>query len=221
MAKKTSKKRLHSGKRAVRKVVRRTASKKRGGKIARGKGGGGAAADNAAELSAVIAKAHGVALAHHAREALVWTHRMTLALLRDWPGERLTFQTTPTDNHALWTVGHLATAYAWFASLIDGQMTELPDGYQQMFGYGSKPVSDPNAYPPMNEVLSVHERAFERVLSAFDGLAPDEVVSPVAGDAHGVCQTRVEVMYRLAWHEGWHQGQLASLRKALGLPNVM
>jgi hypothetical protein len=204
MAKKTSKKRVHSGKgegRAAPKVVRRQTSKKKGGSK-------GTTAGSAAMAGAMFA-------------SLEWCHGMLGALLKDWPADKLTYQSSPTDGHALWTIGHLATGYSWFAGLLDGQTAELPETYNALFGYGSKPTGDASAYPSRAEVQAVHEKAWQRVLDAAKKLKDADLAKPPAMDSHGLAKSKLEVIRLICWHDGWHQGQVSSLRKAIGLPGVM
>ena len=204
MAKKSSKKRVHSGKsagRAARKVVRRQTSKKKG-----------AAGDSPASHSALAAQM---------LESLTWCHGMLGALLKDWPADKLTYQSAPTDNHALWTIGHLATGYSWFASLLDGKLADVPESYNTLFGYGSKPTGDASAYPSLEDVRAVQEKAWERVIDAAKKLKDADLAKPPAMDSHGLAKTKLDVIRLICWHDGWHQGQVSSLRKALGLPGVM
>lgn len=154
-------------------------------------------------------------------EYLEWSHVTTIALLSDWPLERLTFQSAPGDNHALWTMGHLATTYAWFASLLDGHMTPLPENYNLLFGTGSRPVDDPMAYPPMGEVRHHFDAAYARLAELGAKLKAGDASKATVGNAHGFCKDRADVLVKAAWHEGWHSGQLSTLRRALGLKGIM
>ena len=152
---------------------------------------------------------------------LNWTHGMTTALLADWPADKLTYQSVPTDNHALWTIGHLAMTYSWLASLLDGHMTPMPDSYNALFGMGSKPVSDPSIYPPMGEVRHNFDAAYTRLMDLAAKIKPSDAGKPTVGNSHGFASDRADVLDKAAWHEGWHSGQLSSLRRNLGLKNVM
>ena len=53
------------------------------------------------------------------------------------------------------------------------------------------------------------------------GLRPADMLKATVTDSHGFAKTRMDVLIRAAWHEGWHSGQLGSLRRALGLPTIM
>jgi hypothetical protein len=40
-------------------------------------------------------------------------------------------------------------------------------------------------------------------------------------DTGGMATQRLDVISRVAWHDGWHLGQIAALRRTLGLPSAM
>ena len=150
-----------------------------------------------------------------------WAHGTTAALLSDWPEDKLTFQPSPHDNHALWTIGHLATTYQWLASLLDGVWTPLPENYNALFGMGSKPVPDAAAYPPAAEVRANFDRMYQRFADLAARIRPADAAKPTVGNSHGFCRDRADVLDKAAWHEGWHSGQLSALRRALGLKGIM
>jgi hypothetical protein len=159
--------------------------------------------------------------ARRALQLFTFAHDSTTALLADWPEDKLTFQPSPTDNHALWTIGHLAATYQWFATLLDGTRAPLPDNYYTLFGTGSKPVADPAAYPPAAEVRAHFNRAYQRFVDLAARIRPADAAKPTIGDSHGFCRDRADVLDKAAWHEGWHAGQLSSLRRALGLKGII
>lgn len=156
-----------------------------------------------------------------ALELLHWVHGTTEAMVHSFPEEKAVFQTSPTDNHLLWNIGHLATAYSWFASLIDGRKAELPGQYDQLFGYKSQPVADTRVYPPLDEVKANYASAYQRLIDAAAAMKDDEVYASTKEESHGFAASRVEVVYKAAWHDGWHSGQISSLRRGLGLQPIM
>lgn len=152
---------------------------------------------------------------------LAWAHETVEKLLASIPPDKITAQGTPTENHALWTMGHLATTYAWFRSLVDGKQTPVPEKFQEAFGMGSTPVADAAAYPSAAEVRRQFNATFKALLRAIDAIKPADLHKPPAAEAYGLAPTRLGVAYAAAWHEGWHSGQLSALRRGLGLPPLM
>ena len=178
-------------------------------------------------LKKVAATATGAAGAGGGREVkdavalLRWTHDFLNKLTADFPPEKMTAQACPTDNHVMWTLGHLATTYVWIASLLDGKVMPLPESYQTLFGYKSKPTSDAGAYPPAAEVRRNCDAAFARLLEAAGALKEADAHKPVLGESYGFASDRLDAIYKTIWHEGWHQGQISCMRRALGMPSVM
>ncbi|MDX2017689.1 MAG: DinB family protein [Planctomycetota bacterium] len=141
-------------------------------------------------------------------------------LLKDFPAARWTHQPAPTDNHALWTVGHLASTDAWLGSLLGAPGVSMPEGYDKLFGMGSKPVGDAKAYPAPESVLAVMRANRAAVLDWFAKASPADLARPLSDKTGGFMTDPVDGLAKIAWHDGWHGGQLAGIRKSLGLPNV-
>ena len=137
------------------------------------------------------------------------------------PDSRATEQLPGASNHKLWTYGHLATATDWFAGLIDGKPTSIPESYQGLFGMGSAPKPNAAAYPPLGEVRAVADASFRRVLDALSVLSDRDLFAPVEGDGAGFATDKLDAAVKGLWHEGWHLGQLAALRRGMGLPPMM
>ena len=127
MAKKKSKR--TPGKKVIRKTHAKKSSKKAGG----GSGGGGAA-----EVARAVA-------------TLRWAHGMTGKLCAGFGEHQMLTQTCPTDNHLVWQIGHMATAYGWFGSLLDGKPASLGEPFDKLFGFGSKPAGDRGVSGPRGD----------------------------------------------------------------------
>lgn len=156
-----------------------------------------------------------------ALDLLRWTHATTVAMLDSFPEGRLTFGSFPGENHALWTMGHLITGYAWWTGMLGGTPAPYPESYNPVFGYKSTPSPDPSRYPHPAEVRRHLDAAWDAVMRAAVSLSEADGLKPPATESGGFAKTRLEAIYKLVWHEGWHQGQLSTLRRALGLPPVL
>lgn len=153
--------------------------------------------------------------------SLTFARGMTRDLIKAFREDQSVFQATPTDNHLLWTLGHLAQSFDWFSGLIDGKPSQIPATYQQLFGFKSLPHANATNYPPLQEILEQFNRTYQRFMDAAASLSEIDVLSACAADSFGYAKDRLEVIERAAWHEGWHAGQLSSLRRALNLPPIM
>lgn len=137
------------------------------------------------------------------------------------PAEKCTAQVAPANNHVLWTYGHLAMTNDWLASLVDGKPKSVPDSYEKLFGFGSTPVNDPSSYPALADVKREYEKASKRLTGGISRLDDAGLQSKTEGDGFGFANNKGDCLLKAAWHEGWHLGQIADLRRGLGLSKLM
>ncbi len=83
---------------------------------------------------------------------------------------------------------------------------------------GTKPTDNPGDYPALEEVTAAFGEALQRVTSAAETLTAETLFAPPAQDTGGWVTDRYDALVKAAWHNGWHVGQLSSLRKAMGMP---
>lgn len=156
-----------------------------------------------------------------ALSGLRFARAITANLLKEFPADKVTFQPSPTDNHVLWNLGHLACTYQWMGSLLDGKPKATPEKYDELFGGKGTPVSDPKKYPALAEVRREYERGFDRFIAAFEATKDADLNKPVLGEGYGFVTDRLDAATKATWHEGWHAGQISSIRRALKLPGVI
>lgn len=123
-------------------------------------------------------------------------------------------------NTLLWTFGHLACTASWLASLVDGKPQSVPGEWDKLFGMGSKPSGDKSGYPALAEVRKAFEDTYTRLVNALSAKTDAELLTPVAGEPSSFVKDKLDAAFKCAWHEGWHTGQLADLRRACGLPSA-
>jgi len=152
-------------------------------------------------------------------EFLEFCHGMVVKAA-EWPADKMTAQAPGQPNHCLWTLGHLATTYDWASGLLDGKGSQLPETYNALFGMGSSPSPDAKAYPPAAEVRTAFERAYERLRAAAATLTPSQQAESLKEATGGFASTKMDMVHKMGWHDGWHLGQLSTLRKFLGLPGL-
>lgn len=152
--------------------------------------------------------------------AMKMSRDMLNSLLETIPPDKRTFQPCPTDNHVLWVLGHMPLGYGYFAMILGGTVTGVPETYNALFGPGSKPSGDPSAYPPYAELKRVFDSTYEQFMAIVEKMPESDLSKPPAIEADWLSD-RLAALHAVVWHEGWHGGQIASVRRALGLPGVM
>lgn len=153
-------------------------------------------------------------------DSLKFARKVTNDLVNNFPEGKATHQPAATDNHLLWNLGHLATTYLWLTGLAGGDAGKLPDSYSVLFNK-DKPTSDPKKYPPLAEVRKAFDDQYNRFIAAFEKIPDAALNDSIADKCGGFANTKLDLAHRAAWHEGWHAGQISSVRRALQLPPVM
>ncbi len=154
----------------------------------------------------------------HALAVLEFSRWYSDNLLKGFPDDKLTYQPSPTDNHALWVMGHLAGTDAWIGGVV-GAAVNVPENIQKAFGMGSKPT--PAGNPPAADVKKAFLDSRAALVNWLKS-APDAALSTDLKEKTGGFATDpLDAIFKIAWHEGFHFGQVANIRKALGLPPSM
>lgn len=154
----------------------------------------------------------------HAINHVKWTHDEFMKFTMGFTQQNATRIPTGHETHALWQVGHLANTYDWFGTMLGKSDNKCPEGYDKLFGGGSKPVDDPLAYPSWDDVKDEFSKARDRFIKLAAGTK--NLLDTPAADSGGWITTRLQTLERAGWHNGWHLGQISTVRKALGLPKV-
>jgi uncharacterized damage-inducible protein DinB len=141
----------------------------------------------------------------------------TLAAALDLPDEFLALQPAGARNHPAWTLGHLLYVEAQGARTL-GLSPDLPAGWKERFAPGSEPAPDRRGYPSKSELFERLGGLRIALLGAVEAMSPEDLErqappTPVLGR----CATLGDVLLYLAWHEGYHNGQLAVWRRAAGI----
>lgn len=145
-------------------------------------------------------------------------------------------QTPDLPNHVAWTLGHLALTMHRVAATVEGSgMTALPaedfvagGGFAgsrdkgvidaDAVAFGSKPEDRHDRYPTLARCTEIFNGACDRLAAAVrgcDDAALDRVV------AFGSMQMPVwTIVARMTFHNGFHTGQIADLRRALGFKSI-
>lgn len=154
-------------------------------------------------------------------EYLKFIRSISNGILDGIPEAKLTHLCSPHDNHPMWVLGHLAATDHWIAGNVGATGTTWPDGWNDHFGQGTKPVADGKKYPPAAEVKKVFEANRKAVLAWLEKAPESSLNVSLKEKTSGFANDPIDACLKLGWHEGWHMGQAASVRKALGLKPVM
>jgi hypothetical protein len=144
----------------------------------------------------------------------------TLLLACEVPAGKETFQTSPLDNHALWTLGHCTASYSSFVGMLSDTKISIPENYNAIFGFSSKPDPDASKYPPIASVRAELQRAYEAFAAVVKSLPDSAWAGPSFSDPFHICPTMLSAVTVQIHHLGWHTGQVSTIRRALGLKSI-
>jgi len=152
--------------------------------------------------------------------------------LKGFDDSNHTRQAPALPNHLAWTLGHLALVMSRTAEKLSGQPVPESDfikgdgraGNAQRFdtesiSFGSKPVADPGLYPKYARSVAIFDAAVERLASAVLAADDAKLESPTKwGQGEVKLWT---LLPRMVFHNGCHTGQIADLRRALGMGTIL
>ena len=138
-------------------------------------------------------------------------------LLSDVTESEMTAQPVDGMNHPAWVLGHLAIAFDRHAEYA-GVERELRN-WDSLFGMGSTPSADADAYPSKDELLKAWKAAGERFAAAVESANEAALQTPTEGPLVGPFPTTADFLsFSLTSHTSIHLGQLSAWRKAMGRP---
>jgi len=171
------------------------------------------------------------ALAHTVRSSAPMLKRF----LAGFDNSNRTRQAPGLPNHAAWVLGHCALTMGRLAEraggpsipsdfFITGKGGDGRRGTSSRFdadavAFGSKPTDEPDLWPTLDTCIECFEEAVETLADTIAGAADEDLADPIAwGDSEFPLR---DLAIRISLHNALHAGQLADLRRALGMPPVM
>ncbi|MDX2016822.1 MAG: DinB family protein [Planctomycetota bacterium] len=142
-----------------------------------------------------------------------------------------TRQAPGLPNHAAWNLGHLALTMHRVAAMFDG--APMPEAdlragdahdrtpthfWTESIAFGSAPTADAARYPAWIRCREIFAGACERLASVTRSASDEKLASLVPWG--GTQVTLGALVARMTFHNGMHAGQIADLRRALGLKSI-
>ncbi len=147
-------------------------------------------------------------------------HQLFVRSVSDVPEDKLTYQSTPTENHVMWTAGHIAATYAWWTSFLTKDLTPPPAEFLEVFNNKKKPVADRSQYPAMSVVMAELDRQYQTFIKAVENTPESAYFDAPLAESGGFITNRLEVLTGQIHHLGWHTGHISTIRRALSLPSL-
>lgn len=164
-------------------------------------------------------------------ETVLQSRGLMLRYLKGFDDSTHTKSAEGLPNHVAWCLGHCALMMHRGAERLDGQFKIAEDflpGVAECDGrrFGTETVafgSDPNAtsggYPNLARCIEIFGRAAERLAAAISA-CPEHKLEEQTVFFGGATLPRWNVAPRAVFHNGFHCGQIADLRRALRMPPI-
>jgi hypothetical protein len=136
------------------------------------------------------------------------------ALTRPTPGAK-----GGDGNHALWTLGHMAFIEGGVRHIVLGESHPL-EHWAPLFATGTQPKDDAGAYPSFDEVLKTLRDLRAKNLKLLDQVGEaglDRAPKNVPPGFEEPMKTVGRTFLLIALHQMVHYGQLADVRRVVGL----
>lgn len=133
--------------------------------------------------------------------------------------ERTDLLRRPHDNSnpMIWVAGHAMTSRAALTR-IAGERIENP--WSDMFARGAT-VDDNVSYPEVSEIVSLWDNVTQKLMPRLAELTDEELSQPSPFPIPTGDKTKRGAIIFLNYHETYHIGQLAYLRKWLGYSQLV
>jgi uncharacterized damage-inducible protein DinB len=155
------------------------------------------------------------------KAALDLSRRCTLKMVEGIPPDKLTHQPVPGAHHALWILGHLVCTDDYFSTTLGQRESVIDEKWNELFGMGSKPSDDASAYPSLEEIKTRLDEARQGMLETFQSMDEQKLLSRTPEEWGEFAPTYASAMASVAFHEGFHAGQLSAVRRSLGMGSAL
>lgn len=116
----------------------------------------------------------------------------------------------------VWYIAHLMCAHDHFLKLYVGPDGGLTDSFVQRYAGPCSECADFSDAPPIGELVEKYEAMHMRTRSFLEGLEEADFERTAEGAAHPTFRTLGGALTVVGFHDGYHAGQLADLRRAMG-----
>ena len=149
--------------------------------------------------------------------------KMLMPMLADIPAEKMTAQPITGMNHPAWLLGHLLGLEQKVITGVMGKTVQEPldANWWDIYGIGSTPKAEPKLYKPKPFYIEGLKESVGKIAAYIRQLSDADLQKPMPdADLAKHFPAIANLLIVLPTHRAYHTGQLATWRKAAGLPHV-
>ena len=121
------------------------------------------------------------------------------------------------SNPLIWIAGHAATSRSSLTKIVG---ESVDDPWSELFKRGAS-IDANVSYPEIQEIISLWDAVTEKLMHRLQGLTDDELAQAPPFPVPTGDNTRRGAIVFLNYHETYHIGQMAYLRKWLGYSQLV
>jgi|HubBroStandDraft_4_1064222.scaffolds.fasta_scaffold282060_2 hypothetical protein len=143
-------------------------------------------------------------------------------LVEDIPEDKMSAQPGGIVNHPAWQLGHLTLTQDVMVKILGGNSRLDPD-WEKRFGRGTIPAGAGSVHPAKSDFLALLDGQRREYVRLFSRLSSDELAKPptMPGIPPLFTSLGMFLVFLMMSHESGHLGQIASWRKAMGMPQAL
>ena len=165
------------------------------------------------QLYAAVAGSKSVPAALAPIELIFKTNAVVMRMaLEGVSAQELWQQPTPHSNPMLWVFGHIVATRAMMLGVLG---ESFDTGWGDLFTRGAT-LHESSRYPSRDDIERVHRNVVDRLKAKFRSLTDADLAGPATGKQLPGAKTVADQLAFLAFHESYHVGQLAYIRKSIG-----
>src|SRR5689334_9187277 len=135
--------------------------------------------------------------------------------------EESLLQPEPAANCLNWVVGHLVWAYAGALPLVR-QSSALDQQRLTQYARGGPPLTDPAHAVKFDELLAAWDEASRRMDAGLADFPTETLGQPAPGSPTGNPRETIgSLLATIMFHQAYHTGQTAVLRRLIGKPGAI
>lgn len=149
--------------------------------------------------------------------------KMLTGIVSDIPEEKMTAQPIAGMNHPAWLLGHLLGLEQKIATGVIGKTVRhpLPSDWWEVYGIGSVPRAEPALYKSKAFCMEALGETSKIIADYFRELKDADLEKPIPDASLAKHFSNLaSLLVVIPTHRAYHTGQIASWRKAMGMPHV-
>ena len=162
-------------------------------------------------------------------DAVLMCKVLTARYLAGFDDGTRTAQGPGLPNHVAWCLGHCALTMHRVAEKVDGKPPPAKDFggglggdpaafHAEAVAFGSRPVGDAAAYPSLARCVEVFNAACDRLAATVKAASDEQLAMPIKWGP--IEAPWWSLVLRMTFHNGFHTGQIADLRRGLGFKSI-